>query len=139
MAWNTIREKKGEVRRMQANKIVEMSSSPKAHPSDSAGQEKAKDDSAKEANKDLQSGMEMLELDFLLSIVENTDGNDPNDVTMRKLNFYELLRRQQLNAIDSNALKVYAVNEHNLYDKTIQCKALNMLTERTVRKGKRGD
>jgi hypothetical protein len=139
MTWNTIREKKGEVRRMQANKIVEMSSSPKAHSSDSAGQEKAKDDSAKEANKDLQSGMEMLELDFLLSIVENTDGNDPNDVTMRKLNFYELLRRQQLNAIDSSALKVYAVNEHNLYDKTIQCEALNMLTERTVRKGKHGD
>ena len=126
MAWNTIREKKGEVKRMQANKVVEMSSSPKAHPPDSA----------KEGNKDLQSGMEMLELDFLLSIVENTDGNDPNDVTMRKLNFYELLRRQQLNAIDSNALKVYAVNEHNLYDKTIQCRALNVLTERTVRKGK---
>lgn len=135
MAWNTIRERKGAVKRMPANKIVEMSST-KANPSDTDGQEKQEDDPAEEKNKDLRSGMEMLEPDFLLSIVENTNGNDPNDVTMRKLNFYELLRRQQLNTIDSNALKVYAVNERNLYDKTIQCEALKVLAERTAGKGK---
>jgi len=136
MAWNTVREKKSEVKRMPTSKVVEVSSSAKAPSSDLASQEKPKDELAREGGKDLVSGMEMLELDFLLSIVENTDGNDRNDVTMRKLNFYELLRRQQLNTVDSNALKVYAINEGNLYDKIIQCEALKVLTERTTRKSK---
>ena len=86
--------------------------------------------------KDIQSGMNLLELDFLLSIVENTKGNDQNDVIMRKLNFNEILRREKQNQIDSNALAVYAINRGNLYGKKIQCGAMSELAERTMRMGR---
>jgi hypothetical protein len=80
-----------------------------------------------------------LELDFLLSIVENTNGgDDEEDVTVRKLNFKELLRRGKLNHADSNALKIYAINKGNLYGKDIQCEAIKTLAERTT-KGKTGN
>jgi hypothetical protein len=96
-------------------------------------------DSAGKREKDLQSGMELLGLDFLLSIVENTNGDDDEkDVAMRKLNFKELLRRGKLNQADSKALKVYAINKGNLYGKDIQCEAIKALAERTV-KGKRSE
>ena len=136
MAWNTIREKKSEVKNMAASKIVEMPSPAKAG-SDVSDNENLKSESNR--NKDLAGGMEILDLDFLLSIVENTRGNDKNDVTMRKLTFDELLRREQLDTIDSNALKVYAINESDLYGKTIQCEAMKVLTERTTRKSKNND
>ena len=77
--------------------------------------------------------MDLLELDFLLSIVENTKGNDQNDVTMRKLNFNEVLRRGKQNQIDSNAFAVYAVNPGNLYGKDIQCEATKELARRTAK------
>ena len=136
MAWNTIREKKSEVKNMAASKIVEMPSPAKAR-ADVSDNENLKSESNR--NKDLAGGMEILDLDFLLSIVENTRGNDKNDVTMRKLTFDELLRREQLDTIDSNALKVYAINESDLYGKTIQCEAMKVLTERTTRKSKNND
>lgn len=81
--------------------------------------------------KNLTSGMEMLELDFLLGIVEKPEGGDGNDVTMRKLSFKELVRRGQLRTADSNVLKVYAKNEGNLYGKDIQCAATKELAGRT--------
>ena len=99
-----------------------------------AGREKPKGEAARERGRDLAGGMEMLKLDFLLSVVENAEGDDKNDVMMRKLNFNELLRREQLNKIDGNALKVYAVDEGNLYGKDIQCEAIRELTVRTARK-----
>ncbi|MGA1979265.1 MAG: hypothetical protein ABSG99_01700 [Sedimentisphaerales bacterium] len=133
MAWNTIREKKSEVKGMAASKIVEVHSSAKA-PSDISGEENLKSEWNKNREKDLAGGMEILDLDFLLSIVENTGGNDKNDVAMRRLTFDELGRREQLDTIDSNALKVYAMNEGNLYGKVIQCEAMKVLTERTTRK-----
>ncbi|GAI84680.1 unnamed protein product [marine sediment metagenome] len=133
MAWNSTSEK---AKRATQAKVVEMRSSGKG-PSEPAGEEKAKDELAKERGKDLHSGMELLELDFLLSIVENTKGDDKNDVTMRKLNFNELLRREELNEADSNALKVYAINDGNLYSKDIQCEAMKELTTRTTHKSKR--
>ena len=77
--------------------------------------------------------MELLELDFLLSIVENTKGNGKNDVTMRKLNFNELLRREKLSQVNSKALTVYAVDRSDLYGKDIQCKAIQELAKRTAR------
>jgi len=95
-----------------------------------------KDTPAKKREKDLHSGMELLELDFLLSVVENTKGGDENDVAMRKLNFNELLRRDQLNEANSSALKMYAINQGNLYGKDIQCEAMKELTERTTHKSK---
>jgi hypothetical protein len=81
--------------------------------------------------KDLAGGMEMLKRDFLVSIVENTQGDDKNDVTLRKLSFDELARRGELKAADSKSLTVYAVNEGNLYDKGIQCEAMKELAGRT--------
>ena len=137
MAWNTIREKKSEVKDMAASKIVEMHPSSKA-PSDISGGENMKSSFGRRSEKDLAGGMEMLDLDFLLNIVENTEGSDKNDVAMRRLTFDELLRREQQDTIDSNALKVYAINESELYGKVIQCEAMKVLTERTVRKSKHG-
>jgi hypothetical protein len=86
--------------------------------------------------KDLQSGMELLGQDFLLSIVENTNDGDEKDVVMRKLNFKELQRRGGLSQADSKALRAYALNKGNIYGKDIQCEALKSLAERTVREKK---
>ena len=129
MAWNNVSEKKVEVKRTAKNKIVEMHPSAQAPSSDTTG----RDQSPKENSKDLNSGMELLELDFLLSIIENTEGNDRNDVTMRKLNFNEVLRRSKQSQIDSNALSVYAVNDGDLYGKDIQCEATKELVRRTTK------
>lgn len=101
---------------------------------DTASHQMRKSDLAEKAEKDLANGMELLELDFLLSVVENTRGDDKNDVIMRKLSFNELLRRKQLDAADSNVLKVYAMNQGNLYGRDIQCEAMKQLSERTANK-----
>jgi len=130
MAWDTVREKKAEAKRM-VSKVIGMHPSEQDSVAGSEGEEKSKGDLAAERNADLNSGMDLLELDFLLGIVENTKGDDKNDVTMRKLNFNELLRRNKQNQIDSAALKVYAVNAGNLYGKDIQCEAMKELTKRT--------
>ena len=137
MAWS-VGEKKGETKKTEASKVVELRPSAKDASGDVAGQQKPKGGSDRERGRDLAGGMEMLELDFLLSVIENTRGDDKNDVMMRKLNFNELLRREQLNEIDSDSLKMYAVDEGNLYGKDIQCQALKELTVRTARKGKHG-
>ena len=81
--------------------------------------------------KDLKSGMELLEPSFLLRVVESTESNDKNDVMMRKLSFNELLRREELDRVAGNALKVYAVNEGSVYGKDIQCEAMKELAKRT--------
>ncbi len=94
--------------------------------------EKLRSEPVRRRSRDLQSGMELLGLDFLLSIVEDTAGNEDLDVTMRRLNFKELIRTDQLHAVDSNALKVYALNADGHYDKTIQCEAIKELTARTA-------
>jgi hypothetical protein len=133
MVWNTIREKKSEVNNMTASKIIEVHSPAKAPFSDEENLR-----SGLNRNKDLAGGMEILDLDFLLSIVENAEGNDKNDVAMRRLTFDELIRREQQDTVDSSALKVYAMNEGNLYGKVIQCEAMKVLTERTSRKSKHG-
>lgn len=98
---------------------------------DIAGQGKQKNEIDKAGKKDLASGMEILELDFLLSIVENTKGNNKKDVMMRKLVFNELIRREQLDAVDSDALNVYTLNKGKLYNKDVQCGAMKELAERT--------
>jgi hypothetical protein len=85
----------------------------------------------KTKKKDLVSGMEILELDFLLSIVEKTKGKNKKDVTMRKLAFNELIRREQVAAVDSKALNFYTLNKRNIYEKNIQCIAMKALAERT--------
>jgi hypothetical protein len=76
----------------------------------------------------------LLELDFLLGVIENIDGVDKNDVAMRKLTFNEVLRRNQQNEVDSAPLAVYAVDEKGLYGKDIQCAAMKELNRRTDQK-----
>ncbi len=138
MAWESVREKKGDVKKTPTGKVAELHPSGRGPSEETVGEGRPKDSLARDKDKDLASGMEILELEFLLSIVENTDGDDRNDVTMRRLNFNELLRREQLDTIDSSALKVYARNDGNLYGKVIQCEAMKELTKRTVHKGKHG-
>ena len=96
-----------------------------------AYQKQRKDEPAEKIRRNLGGGMELLELDFLLSIIEKTESDDENDVIMRKLSFNELLRRGQLIAADSNTLRIYATDEDNLYGKEIQCEAMKELAERT--------
>lgn len=84
--------------------------------------------------RNLAGGMDLLEMDFLLGVIENTDGEDKNDVAMRRLSFNEVLRRNQQNEIDGAAMAVYAVDEKNLYGKDIQCAAMKELTRRTEQK-----
>ncbi len=93
--------------------------------------ERRKNKAGKAGEKDLGSGMEMLKLDFLLSVIEKTESDDEDDVVMRKLSFNELLRRGQLCAADSKTLKIYAIDEGNLYGKDIQCEAMKELAKRT--------
>lgn len=94
-------------------------------------QRSAKQFVANSPNRNVQGGMEMLDLDFLRSVVENTTGDDPNDVAMRKMTFNELIRTNRRHEIASGALKVYAIDEEGLYGKNIQCQAMQELTERT--------
>jgi len=114
-------------------RIEEVSADEKAPKPRQAGRsEKLRSEPARRRARDLQSGMELLGLDFLLSIVENTASNDELDVTMRKLNFNELIRTDQLHAVDSNVLKEYGLNAEGHYDKHIQCEAIKELTARTA-------
>jgi hypothetical protein len=144
-------ERIDEVKEMQTNTVVkpraadghysnspavvieEVSADEKAPKPRQAGRsEKLRSEPARRRTRDLQSGMELLGLDFMLSIVENTASDDDLDVTMRRLNFNELIRTDQLHAVDSNALKVYALNDDGHYDKHIQCEAIKELTARTA-------
>lgn len=81
--------------------------------------------------RDLTSGMEILDLDFLVKIVEKTRGKNKKNVTMRQLVFNELARREQLSAISSKTLNFYTINKGNIYDKNIQCEAMAELAKRT--------
>jgi hypothetical protein len=97
------------------------------------GRKNQEGETAGKGERDLTGGMELLELDFLVGVIDNTEGHDEKDVTMRKLAFDELLRRKHLGAVASVALKVYATSRGNLYGKDIQCEAMKELTERTAR------
>jgi hypothetical protein len=81
--------------------------------------------------RDLSSGMEILDLDFLVKVVEKTRGKNKKIVTMRHLVFNELVRREKLDAIKSKTLNIYTINKGNVYSKNIQCEAMRELTKRT--------
>jgi hypothetical protein len=87
------------------------------------------------SSRNLESGMELLELDFLLSVVEETEGEEKNDVAMRKFSFNELIRTNRVNHVDSLVLKYYTVDEKQLYSREIQCAAMAELTDRTLKYG----
>jgi hypothetical protein len=132
MNWGTI--KKNDVKK-STDKVVELRPGGEGG-FDAAETEKPQAAETTQRSEDLESGMELLELDFLLGIIENTDGTDKNDVTMRKLCFNEVIRRSQQNEIDSFALKVYSINENNLYGKDIQCEAMKEMALRTEHKAR---
>jgi hypothetical protein len=127
MAWG-VGERKIEVRKSTGTRIVELGGT------EETGVEAAMEKKTR-AGRNLAGGMEMLEMDFLLGVIESTDGEDKNDVAMRKLGFNEVLRRNQQSEIDSTSLTVYSVDEKNLYGKDIQCAAMKELTRRTEQKG----
>ena len=126
MAWG-VGERKLEIRK-SGTKIVELGGT-----QESTGV--AEMEKKTKAQRNLSGGMDLLELDFLLGVIEAIDGEDKNDVSMRKLTFDEVLRRNQQNEIDSSALSVYAVDEKDHYGKDIQCAAIKELTRRTEQKG----
>jgi len=88
---------------------------------------------ARKRGRDLHGGLELLELDFLLDMVENIESAEEQDVTMRKLSFHELARTSRLGEIDSSVLRYYCVDEGGLYDKQVQCEAMKELAARTLR------
>lgn len=77
-------------------------------------------------------GMEMLDNDFILQVIEDLQGNEPNDLIMRSIGFNEMLRRSLESTIDSNALKIYAIDQASHYGKDIQCHAMQELARRTA-------
>ncbi len=87
--------------------------------------------SAGRKQADRKEGMELLDLDFLLSVVSDTEHNGSADVTMHELIFKELIRRKKLSEIESNVLKEYVLNKGSLYSKDIQCEAIKELALRT--------
>ncbi len=103
---------------------------------ETTGRGNLKNESAGQRQADLTSGMELLELDFLLGVVANTAGDDKNNITMSKLSFNELVRRAELNRVSSGTLKAYAINQGALYDKNIQCEAIRELSRRTADRSK---
>ncbi len=98
---------------------------------EAATAEKKARSEAKKRGRDLHGGMEILDLDFLLDIVENADGTDEYDMTMRKLGFHELARTGRLSDIDSHALGYVCMDEDGLFDKRMQCEAMQELATRT--------
>jgi hypothetical protein len=83
--------------------------------------------------RDLTSGMELLARDFLVGVVEQTGAADQRDIAMQRLCFAELVRRGELWAVASNALKVYVLDEGKLFSKWICCEAMKELAERTAK------
>jgi len=71
--------------------------------------------------RNLSGGMELLARNFLAGVVEQTGSSDPRDIEMRRLCFAELVRRGELWALASNALKVYTLDEGGFYGKVIRC------------------
>ncbi len=93
--------------------------------------DKVKADKQKK-DRDMNSGMELLDLDFLVKVVENTKGRNKKNVMMRKLVFNELVRREQLDVISSKTLNIYTINKSKVYSKNIQCEAMRELAKRTT-------
>ncbi len=128
MNWGTV--KKGDMKK--TDKVVELRPGESGFENSEA--QSTQTAPAAQGTEDLESGMELLELDFVLGIIESIEGADKNDVTMRKLCFNEVIRRNQQNEIDSYALKSYAINDGNLYGKDIQCEAMKEMALRTEHK-----
>jgi len=93
----------------------------------------AKPSASPRGERDFNSGMELLTSDFLVEVVERTGSIEMRDVTMRNLCFTELVRRGELAALSSDALKAYTLDTEGVFDKSIRCQAMKELADRTVR------
>jgi hypothetical protein len=113
MKWKKLRERNYKEKKM-AGKTAE----PTFQMTDSGVQKVPKHETVERKSGNVNAGMELLDLDFLLSVVETTNGEEMTDVTMRKLTFNELLRRENQNHIDSRALAVYVVDQNGQYGRT---------------------
>lgn len=98
-------------------------------------EKKQENETGKKRGRDYNSGMDLLEMDFILGVVEETSGENEHDIKMRQMCFKELLRRESRHEIASAALKVYATNG-KVYGKDIQCEAMQELTFRTIQNSK---
>jgi hypothetical protein len=87
----------------------------------------------KQGKRNFNSGMELLTRDFLVEVVERTGSVEMQDVTMRNLCFTELVRRGELLAVSSDALKTYTMNTEGIFDKSIRYQAMKELASRTAR------
>jgi hypothetical protein len=86
---------------------------------------------AKRGKRDFDGGMELLTRDFLVEVVERTGSAGMQDITMRILCFTELVRRSELWAVSSDALKTYTLNTQGAFDKSIRYEAMKELAKRT--------
>ncbi|MCK5564266.1 MAG: hypothetical protein KAJ07_03390 [Planctomycetes bacterium] len=120
MKWNNVQEE-NEALKEKAAAVVSIKS------------EQPQNENTKTSkDHDIKSGLEMLDIVFVLGVVDTTDSADPNDITMRKIGFNEILRRDSRPRISSDALKVYALDQNKFYGKDIQCQAMQELAERTT-------
>ncbi|MBN1457863.1 MAG: hypothetical protein JW912_08425 [Sedimentisphaerales bacterium] len=119
MKWNNVKEENEALKEKVVSTVGVKSEQHKSKAATRSG------------DQDLKSGLELLDLDFVLGVIENTESVDKNDIVMRKIAFNEVLRRESRHEIASSALKVYAVDEDKFYGKDIQCQAMQELAQRT--------
>jgi hypothetical protein len=119
MKWNNVKEENEALKEKVVSTVAVKSEKPKTNAA------------ARSGDQDLKSGLELLDLQFVLGVIENTDSTDKNDVVMRKIAFNEVIRRDSRHEVASSALKVYAVDGDKFYGKDIQCEAMQELAQRT--------
>lgn len=81
-------------------------------------------------------GLELLEDNFLVEMVNQVTNTDSDDLTMHMLALKEMIRRDKLNLASSKALAFYTLNKTKEYDKKIQCAAMLELAKRTDEENK---
>ena len=119
MKWNNVKEENEALKEKVESMVGVKSEKPRSNVASRSG------------DQDLKSGLELLDLEFVLGVIENTDSSDNNDIVMRKIAFNEVLRRDSRHEVASSALKVYAVDGDKFYGKDIQCQAMQELAQRT--------
>ncbi len=89
------------------------------------------DSPVKREKRDFNAGMELLTREFLVEVVERTGTVEMQDVTMRNLCFTELVRRDELWAVSSDALKTYTLDREGAFNKSVRYQAMKELAGRT--------
>jgi hypothetical protein len=84
-----------------------------------------------QSHRDMQSGMELLAVEFIMNLAEKTDFDTRQEAVMHNIGLNELIRRDKLDRLDSKTLAAYATNDGNFYSGQIQCSAMQILAKRT--------